>query len=279
MRITLPALTIPAIALALLHCGSSEEASPADAGDADRAAAPGTLDGMGGTSDAGRVDAGSGGHDGDTVRQGDGGGGGPSADGGTGAAKSASSWASTHSSPTRPPDLAPIGVVREYHNWGWLGNNYNEQAVSRIRSTPRTFPPSCGTGMGSSLICSAKGVSGFPAIQGTRGLSCDGVRASGSGQPHRGRDLHRSRRDDVPDRRAMGQREASRHEAEARTGPDASERPRNRGVLRGLQRARQREGLHRRRLRGHGERGLRRRSVAPRDHHRREERSIRTPSS
>src|SRR5271170_6330790 len=23
--------------------------------------------------------------------------------------------------------IAPIGVAREYHNWGWLGNNYNDQ--------------------------------------------------------------------------------------------------------------------------------------------------------
>jgi hypothetical protein len=40
VRSSLPALAIPAIALALLHCGSSGEKSPADAGDADRAAAP-----------------------------------------------------------------------------------------------------------------------------------------------------------------------------------------------------------------------------------------------
>ena len=26
-------------------------------------------------------------------------------------------------------NLAPIGVVREYHNWGWLGNNYDDQPV------------------------------------------------------------------------------------------------------------------------------------------------------
>ena len=91
---------------------------------------------MGGTSDAGRVDAGSGGHDGDTVRQGDGGGGGPSADGGTGAGTVGFFVGVNALITDSVANLAPIGVVREYHNWGWLGNNYNDQAYPQTLYTP-----------------------------------------------------------------------------------------------------------------------------------------------
>jgi hypothetical protein len=39
-------------------------------------------------------------------------------------------------------NLAPIGVVREYHNWGWLGNNFNDRRLSRRGSRPA--PASAG---------------------------------------------------------------------------------------------------------------------------------------
>ena len=62
-------------------------------------------------------------------------------------------------------DLAPIGVVREYHNWGWLGNNYNDNPYPQTLYTPDI--PSFGWDWDAFFSgLQAMGVSGFPAVQG-----------------------------------------------------------------------------------------------------------------
>ena len=62
-------------------------------------------------------------------------------------------------------DLAPIGVVREYHNWGWLGNNYSDSPYPQTLYTPDI--PSFGWDWdGFFAGLKAAGVSGFPAVQG-----------------------------------------------------------------------------------------------------------------
>jgi hypothetical protein len=62
-------------------------------------------------------------------------------------------------------NLAPIGVVREYHNWGWLGNNYDDQPYPQTLYTPDI--PSFGWDWDSFFSgLQAMGVSGFPAVQG-----------------------------------------------------------------------------------------------------------------
>lgn len=62
-------------------------------------------------------------------------------------------------------NLAPIGVVREYHNWGWLGNNFNDLPYPQTLYTPDI--PSFGWDWDSFFSgLQAMGVSGFPAVQG-----------------------------------------------------------------------------------------------------------------
>ena len=50
-------------------------------------------------------------------------------------------------------NLAPIGVVREYHNWGWLGDNYMAQPYPQTLYTPEHSRASSGTGTASSRDC------------------------------------------------------------------------------------------------------------------------------
>ncbi len=62
-------------------------------------------------------------------------------------------------------NLAPIGVVREYHNWGWLGNNYNDQPYPQTLYTPNI--PSFGWDWDEFFSgLQTMGVSGFPVVQG-----------------------------------------------------------------------------------------------------------------
>jgi hypothetical protein len=62
-------------------------------------------------------------------------------------------------------NLAPIGVVREYHNWGWLGNNYSDNPYPNTLYTPNI--PSFGWDWDSLFSgLQSMGVSGFPAVQG-----------------------------------------------------------------------------------------------------------------
>jgi len=62
-------------------------------------------------------------------------------------------------------NLAPIGVVREYHNWGWLGNNYSDQPYPQTLYTPNLPDFSWDWDSFFSGL-QAMGVSGFPAVQG-----------------------------------------------------------------------------------------------------------------
>jgi hypothetical protein len=62
-------------------------------------------------------------------------------------------------------NLAPIGVVREYHNWGWLGNNYNDQPYPQTTYTPNL--PNFNWDWDAFFSnLRAMGVSGFPTVQG-----------------------------------------------------------------------------------------------------------------
>jgi len=62
-------------------------------------------------------------------------------------------------------NLAPLGVVREYHNWGWLGNNYSDQPYPNTVYTPNL--PSFGWDWDAFFSgLEAMGTSGFPAVQG-----------------------------------------------------------------------------------------------------------------
>jgi hypothetical protein len=62
-------------------------------------------------------------------------------------------------------NLAPIGVVREYHNWGWLGNNYDDNPYPQTLYTPDI--PSFGWSWDDFFSgLQSMGVSGFPAVQG-----------------------------------------------------------------------------------------------------------------
>ena len=157
VRIGLAAL----LALALIHCGSSGQRTVVDAA-AD----------AGGTSQTG-------GPDGATRPSGDGSA--PSdggsrtdgsdaaileVDGGTVQGTTVGFFVGVNGLITDSvANLAPIGVVREYHNWGWLGNNYDDKAYPQTLYTPNI--PDFGwdwDGFFSGL--KARGVSGFPAVQG-----------------------------------------------------------------------------------------------------------------
>jgi hypothetical protein len=62
-------------------------------------------------------------------------------------------------------DLAPIGVVREYHNWSWLGNNDDDQPYPQTLYTPNI--PDFGWDWDAFFSgLQSMGVSGFPAVQG-----------------------------------------------------------------------------------------------------------------
>jgi len=62
-------------------------------------------------------------------------------------------------------NLAPIGVVREYHNWGWLGDNYMAQPYPQTLYTP-DLPDFNWDWDGFFSGLQGTGVSGFPAVQG-----------------------------------------------------------------------------------------------------------------
>jgi hypothetical protein len=79
-------------------------------------------------------------------------------------------------------NLAPVGVVREYHDWGWLGNNDDDDAYPKTLYTPNI--PSFGwdwDGFFSGL--QAQGVSGFPVVQGGATWVADGGVPPAAGSP------------------------------------------------------------------------------------------------
>ena len=62
-------------------------------------------------------------------------------------------------------NIAPIGVAREYHNWGWLGNNYSDQPYPQIAL--HAEPAELRVELGRLLLgLQSMGVSGLPAVQG-----------------------------------------------------------------------------------------------------------------
>jgi hypothetical protein len=79
-------------------------------------------------------------------------------------------------------DLAPIGVVREYHNWGWLGNNYDDLPYPQTLYTPNidSFGWDWDTFFSD---LQSMGVSGFPAVQGAAPWVADGGVPPAEGSP------------------------------------------------------------------------------------------------
>jgi hypothetical protein len=151
----------PAAALLLLGCGSSHETG----GGGDAGGAPSPL------ADATILDGGAGADAPSTPATGDGA---PTdaADGATGIADAGpqgtivGSFMGVNGLITDAvANLAPIGVVREYHNWGWLGNNYDDNPYPQTLYTPN-LP---GFGWNWDALFSglqSMGVSGFPVVQG-----------------------------------------------------------------------------------------------------------------
>jgi hypothetical protein len=175
MRNPLAPLLWPAFALALLHCGSSEEKAPADGG-GDRATLPGTIDA---TTDTGAGiplssdDAASG-----SLSDG----GGPAADAGSQGTTVGSFVGVNGLITDTVANLAPIGVVREYHNWGWLGNNYDDKPYPQTLYTPN-IPDFGWDWDGFFAGLQAMGVSGFPAVQGGAPWVADGGVPPAVGSP------------------------------------------------------------------------------------------------
>ena len=158
MRKSLAALVLPALTLVVVHCGSTEENAPGDGG-GDHATLPGTDDA---TTDMGDTGAG-------TPLSSDDGGSGTAAEGG-GSVADAGRQVTTVGSfvgvngliTDTVANLAPIGVVREYHNWGWLGNNYSDKPYPQTLYTPN-IPDFGWDWDGFFAGLQAMGVSGFPA--------------------------------------------------------------------------------------------------------------------
>ncbi len=162
MRIGLAALALSPFALGLLQCGSSQSASPGDGGGPghptgdDATNHPeGDADSTTSGTDAGSPDAESAATDG-----------GPASDGGVATGTTVGFFVGVNALITDSvANLAPIGVVREYHNWGWLGNNDNDNPYPQTLYTPNI--PDFGWDWDSFFSgLQAMGVSGFPAVQG-----------------------------------------------------------------------------------------------------------------
>lgn len=149
--------------LPLIHCGSHSGATPADGGEVQ--------------PDAHGADVGRGLHDAETAdRPGShadtgsshdtGAGGGDAGDAGSVKGTTVGFFMGINALITDSvANLAPIGNVREYHNWGWLGNNYNDQPYPQTLYTPdlTSFGWDWDTFFSG---LKAAGVSGFPAVQG-----------------------------------------------------------------------------------------------------------------
>jgi hypothetical protein len=149
-------------AAALAHCGSSGRAAPV-AGDSGRPQADAQpYDGSAGQADTGADAVGQ-------ANPGDGGLEGAATDA-TGDAAAAGTTVGVFMGVNglitdAVANLAPIGVVREYHNWGWLGNNYSDNPYPQTLYTPNLT--SFGWDWDSFFSqLRSMGVSGFPAVQG-----------------------------------------------------------------------------------------------------------------
>lgn len=158
MRILPARLALPALLLAPVACGSSggSAASP-DSGATGSDGGP--VDG--GAIVDGLAPEGGGGHDGGTS-----GGDASATDAGTVHGTTVGSFLGVNALITdAPANIAPIGVAREYHDWGWLGNNFNDQPYPQTLYTPNL--PSFGWSWDTFFSdLQSMGVSGFPAVQG-----------------------------------------------------------------------------------------------------------------
>jgi hypothetical protein len=161
MRVRLAVVAFLAPAVGLIHCGSSQGTSPADGGIAGKPEG-GAPEGATGSADGGTSDANTSSGDGETASSDDA----STADGGAAQGTTVGSFVGVNGLITDSvANLAPIGVVREYHNWGWLGNNYNDQPYPQTLYTPNI--PSFGWDWDSFFSgLQAMGVSGFPVVQG-----------------------------------------------------------------------------------------------------------------
>jgi hypothetical protein len=151
----------PLFVLGLARCGSGQGAAPT--GDGGAGHAEGGLPDAGGGRDVTTLDAPGGADSGSPGIEG-----GSEAGGDAGTAKGTTVGfflgvnALITDSVT---NIAPIGAAREYHNWGWLGNNYNDQPYPQTLYTPNL--PSFSWDWDSFFSgLAAMGASGFPAVQG-----------------------------------------------------------------------------------------------------------------
>jgi hypothetical protein len=165
------------LALGLLACGSSQGSSPADGGgavhpgpDATRSpddASPQSADDGGPTGDAKTTDSEA-----------------PAGpDAGAAPAATIGFFVGVNGLITDDvANLAPIGAVREYHNWGWLGNNFDDQPYPQTLYTPNI--PGFGWDWDSFFSgLQAMGASGFPVVQGPAPWAADGGVPPASGSP------------------------------------------------------------------------------------------------
>ena len=164
MKTNLAALALP-LAVGLLQCGSRQGTAPADGGGAGRDAGRdatsspgGGVPSDGGASPDGETSA----ADGDVAAAD---GNVPGTDGGS-SQRTVGSFVGVNALITDAvADLAPIGVVREYHDWGWLGNNFNDQPYPQTLYTPN-IPDFMWDWDAFFSGLQAMGVSGFPVVQG-----------------------------------------------------------------------------------------------------------------
>jgi hypothetical protein len=156
MRIALAVFACPALVIGLLHCGSSHPgASSSDGGPTGPEG--GTANDAGGITDGQHPESGAG--DGGTA----------GSDGGDAGGVQGTTVGFFLGVNTLITDsvanIAPIGVAREYHNWGWLGNNYNDQPYPQTLYTPDL--PAFSWDWDSFFSgLQSMGVSGFPTVQG-----------------------------------------------------------------------------------------------------------------
>jgi hypothetical protein len=167
---------LPALAMGLVHCGSSG-AVPTDGGSAGGDGS-GTSDAGGGADGAGTSDAPASASD-----SGNGSSDAKAADAGSVQGTTVGFFLGVNALITDAvANIAPIGVAREYHNWGWLGNNYSDQPYPQTLYTPNL--PSFGWSWDDFFSgLQSMGVSGFPAVQGAAPWVASSALPPASGSP------------------------------------------------------------------------------------------------
>ncbi len=179
MRTGLAALALSPLTLFLLQCGSSQGTTAADGGGGGHPVGPDASShvedgGSQGVADSATPDSEVTGADGEVT----------ATDAGSSVqGKTIGFFVGVNGLITDSvANLAPIGVVREYHNWGWLGNNYNDQPYPQTLYTPNIPDFSWDWDSFFSGL-QAMGVSGFPAVQGGAPWVSDGGVPPAAGSP------------------------------------------------------------------------------------------------